>query len=891
MLVALLLGAGMLAAPTAQALVDNGTLSLGTQTTLTSTGWETYVYRATLPAGQRLGITSAASDTPTEGNLQVFDDATGTQVAVGSFGSRPGMAGQSIEVAPATTSRTLRIQFALQGAGVLPFTTATATDPPDRPIAWDTPATVTLDQPFQQALLTFTGVAGHRVGVTLAGATSPPTPPSGLTITIEGPHPYTGAWQPLYTVGQPGPALMMTAANYRLRIDGQGTATGTVTLTITDATDVTGTIALGQTVTADLATPWTVVRQTFAPMPGARLRFEVLSSTLRHADGTPGQATASHVVPGGYGTIRTNLAIISVTASSHVMPSPMGSVTPTLEIVPDGASTGSITYRLTGVPDNPPEPATLGQPIAVDLSQVYNTRRYTFDVPAGQRIAIDASDMALTSASTTPGLDLSLTDAGTGATRALPAPEPGQTSYSTILAASPAPTAWTLLLDPTADTVGSLTLTLRVLADVTVPLTTGATATGAIPTTGGDLFFTAPGTPGERPAITVEGNTLTDSSNAPATATMTFEQNGGPVPTTVTDAAGAIARHSFVLPYPVDPTQPWQVHVTTAPGVRGTLSLSLRPPTLTTATVTPGRTTRLRFNGISDSAELTVTPTIGKQIVVEVSNARTPVDLSLKASSGYQISGDATDYLELDAQQTTDPVVLTVRPARVSDHVGTVDVTIRMVSNPVVTADGPTTVRFGRGQNPQLTFPAEKGRRVSVAISSSSWQPGWRPVTATLLDPQGQPLAYAGSSTSGVTSFTDLEPTLLANGRYAIQFDPEWDAAGSLVATVRQITDLRRTARLGVPSDLTFAQPGQRAYLTVRVPEGRQIGWSMPRTALSGTISLLDPTGNQIGADNLGSSTLTGTFPTGPLAAGTYTVVVDPDATQTGRLRLTLTAS
>ncbi len=363
---------------------------------------------------------------------------------------------------------------------------------------------------------------------------------------------------------------------------------------------------------------------------------------------------------------------------------------------------------------------------------------------------------------------------------------------------------------------------------------------------------------------------------------MTYEQPGAPGGSTVTDTAGAIARHSFVVPYPVDPTQPWQIHVTTAPGVRGTLALSLRPPTLTTATVTPGRTTRLRFNGIRDSAELTVTPAIGKQIVVEVSNARTPVDLSLRASNGFQISGDAADYLEMDAQQTADPLVLTVRPASVSDHVGTVDVTIRMVTDPVVTADGPTTVRFTRGQNPRLTFAAEKGRRVSVAISSSSWQPSWRPVTATLLDPQGQPLAYAGSYTSGTTSFTDLEPTLLANGRYAIRFDPEWDAAGSLVATVRQITDLRRTARLGSPSELAFAQPGQRAYLTVRVPEGRQLGWSMPRTSLSGTIALLDPAGNQIGADNLGSATLTGTFPTGPLAAGTYTVVVDLTDTQTG---------
>ncbi len=77
----------------------------------------------------------------------------------------------------------------------------------------------------------------------------------------------------------------------------------------------------------------------------------------------------------------------------------------------------------------------------------------------------------------------------------------------------------------------------------------------------------------------------------------------------------------------------------------------------------------------------------------------------------------------------------------------------------------------------------------------------------------------------------------------------------------------------------------------MRVPEGRQVAWSISRATLSGTISLLDPSGNQIGADTLGAPTLSGTFPTGLLTAGMYTLVVDPDATRTGRLRLTLTAS
>ncbi|MFZ0160434.1 MAG: hypothetical protein WAL50_15515, partial [Kineosporiaceae bacterium] len=221
---ALLLGARMLAAPSAQASVDNGTLTLGTPT---STDWETYVYRVTVPAAQRFALTSAASDTPTEGNLYVFDNAAGTRVGTGSFGSVADLAGRSIEVAPAVTARLLRVEFEVHGAGVLPFTPVTATDLPDRPITWGTPTNVTLDQPFRQATLTFSGIAGHRMGVAVNGSTFPA---QGLTVTVEGPH------------------------------------------------------------------PWTGVKQTHAPMPGARLRLEVLSSTLQHTDGTPGQATAYNVV-------------------------------------------------------------------------------------------------------------------------------------------------------------------------------------------------------------------------------------------------------------------------------------------------------------------------------------------------------------------------------------------------------------------------------------------------------------------------------------------------------------------------------------------------------------------------------------------------------------------
>lgn len=866
------------------ATIDEGTLTLGVRTVLTSTDWDTHVYRVTVPANQRLVLTKEESDAPFDGNVRIYDDGTGASVQVGDMSNTSAFARRAVEVAPVTAERLLRVEVEAHGAGVLPFTPLGVIDPSPRAVTWNTPEAVTIE-PYQQATLTFSGVAGRRMGVAISGSTFAA---GGVVVTVEGPSPFGGGLTTVYTVGTSYPPIM-NAVDYQVRINGDDGAAGSLTVTMVDVVDVTGVITLGEPVTAEIDTVWTQVSQTFAQVAGARLRFEVLSSTLSRSDGTPGSAQANLVRRIGFFTLRTPLATIGASPLSTVIDSPMPEGEGTFEIIPDGASTGTITYRLSAQVDNPPVPAVLGEPIAVDLSQVYNSRSYTFDADAGQRFTIELSDISLTEPAgggTQPLV--SIVDGATGISTSLPQVVSGQASYSAVYTAAGA-TSLTLLFDPYLATTGSLTLTIRPVVDATVALEPGVTTIGTIPDGGGALYFTYGGTdsPG-LPAITVEGSTLVDADGNRTNARLSFEQDGLAYGGTYSDGVGITERYSFLPPAELDPRRPWRLRAEVLAGASGSLSLSLRPPTVTAATVSLGVVTTVRFEGVADRTELTFQARAGQRIVVERRPGTILAGLELLTADGQSlgVSSDP-DYAEFVAPTTSQPLVLVVRPGATTNQAGSVPVVIRQVWDPRVVADGATTVRWRLGQNPRLVFDGKRGQRIALSVSSMASVPSWRPVDVSLVDSRGQVLGYVTSLQSGNT-FVDTDIRLPADGRYALVFDPRGESVGSLVATVRPIDDLRRNVTLGATTPLTFSQEGQRAYLRVRVAEGTRLDWSIPRAPLTGTLTLLQGE-NPVGSAHFGPE-LGGTLSYDALPAGTYTVVVDPSSPPTGRMSLRLTA-
>lgn len=884
MAVLVVMSAGTLVgAPIAQAAtIDEGTLSLGVRTVLTSTDWDTHVYRLTVPGGQRLVISKEESDTPFDGNGRLYDATTGVYVAAVGMSNISAFERRAAEVPAVAAERVLRLEVEAHGAGVLPFTALGITDPPAQPITWNTPTPVALDA-YQQAVLSFTGVAGKRLGISVSESTFAA---NGAVVTVLAPSPFGGGLMPVYTVGATGPPPVMTAADYQVRIDGDDAASGSLTVNIVEVADVTGTVVLGEPVTADIDTVWTQVSQTYTQVQGARLRFEVLSSTLRHADGSPGSAQANLVRRIGFFTSRIPVATIGSAPLSVVIDWPMEAGEGTFEIVPDGASTGVITYRLSALLDNPPVAAPLGEPISVDLSEAYTSRRYTFDASAGQRFTIEISDVALAApAGTDVSVNPSILDAATGITTTLPQVRADQDGYSVPFSSAQV-TSLTLILDPNQATTGSLTLTIRPVEDTTVTLEPGVTVTGSVPQGGGALVFGYGGTDSpDLPAITVEGSTLVDGAGNPTGAQLTFEQVGLAYGGFYSTYVG-VERYSFLPPPELDPRRLWRLRAQVVGGTTGSLSLSLRPKTVTTASVALGATTVVRFEGLADSTELTFTPRAGRRIVVERRPGTVRAELELRTADGTSlgVSSDP-DHAEFDASTTTQPLVLVVRPATSTNQVGSLPVVISQVSDPRLIADGATTVRWRLGQNPRLVFSGEKGQRISLAVSSASWQPTWRPVDVTLVDSRGRFVANV-TSLFGGNEFVDTDARLPADGWYALVFDPRGESVGSLAATVRRIDDLRRNVVLGNAANLTFTEPGQRAYLRVQVTEGTRLTWSVPRATLTGTLTLLQGD-NPIGFAQFGPD-ISGALSFESLSAGTYVVVVDPSQPPTGRLSLTL---
>jgi hypothetical protein len=212
-----------------------------------------------------------------------------------------------------------------------------------------------------------------------------------------------------------------------------------------------------------------------------------------------------------------------------------------------------------------------------------------------------------------------------------------------------------------------------------------------------------------------------------------------------------------------------------------------------------------------------------------------------------------------------------------------------------IEADGPpVTVSAGAGQNIELTFTGPAGQRVSMSMSGVTI--GTSSCCGSLVSitrPDGSYLAMPSFvGTKG--GFVDTR-TLPQAGTYTILVDPQEDAAGSITLALHDVPpDAGGTLAFAAPTSVETTDPGQNARLSfVGVAGGRvslvvgevTVGTS---TCCSLKVSILKPNGTYLAAPTyvgtkggfLDTKTLT--------SSGTYTVLVDPQAGDTGGARLTL---
>jgi hypothetical protein len=186
-----------------------------------------------------------------------------------------------------------------------------------------------------------------------------------------------------------GPLTLPTSGTYIVLADPSGSATGQLSVTAFDVSDVTGAMTLGQPVTATLG-PEQRALWTFTGSQNQRVSAVINSSTMTNC-------SASHV----FAILRADGTTLTSTASlcAGAMLGPVAlpaSGTYTVIVDPSGSSAGQVTLTAYGVVDVTGSVKVNGPPISGPLTTPGQIGRWTFKGTRGHqvRVILDSSTIA-----------------------------------------------------------------------------------------------------------------------------------------------------------------------------------------------------------------------------------------------------------------------------------------------------------------------------------------------------------------------------------------------------------------------------------------------------------------------------------------------------------------
>jgi hypothetical protein len=307
---------------------------------------------------------------------------------------------------------------------------------------------------------------------------------------------------------------------------------------------------------------------------------------------------------------------------------------------------------------------------------------------------------------------------------------------------------------------------------------------------------------------------------------------------------------------------------------------------LTLTTTVPGQNAKATFSGTSGQrVSLKVGPTCCS---LKVSIVK-PDGTNLVAATSIGTGGGFIDTKSLPATGTYSIVV---NPQ--SSPVGATTLTLYIVPADVtatITPGGtPVTVTTTvPGQNAKVTFAGTSSQRIALKVSPTCCN-----LSVSIQKPDGTNLVNATSIGTG-GGFIDTK-TLPVGGTYTIVVNPQAAATGSVTLTLYAVAAdvVSSITPGGAPLTLTTTTPGQNAKATFTGVANRGIALNLDNVTMgtsataSFKLSIKKPDGTDLFAAALfgrsGGFIDTKTLP----VAGTYTIVVDPQADATGSVTLTL---
>ena len=442
-------------------------------------------------------------------------------------------------------------------------------------------STLTTTVPGQNAYFTFSGVAGHRLALSMTGVTI-----SAGSLTLKNPDdsvlkgPQAFATAPTFI----DPITLAQTGTYKLVLDPKGKAKGSVTLTGYDVpADTSAALTLGSPATGTTTVPGQRNMFTFSGALNQRVSLSVLSSDFS-------------------GTVSLLKPDLSVLASTPVGPAggfldttvlPVAG-TYTFVIDPSGAATGALSFTAYDVPADPTVPVTAGGSAVTLTTTVPGQNAYaTFSGTVGQKVSVLVSNVVNVDPAE---LDLLKPDGS----HAIPGPvtvtNAGAWMQTVTLSANG---VYKILLDPQLANVGSADVQLfNVPADLSGPITPGTPLT---------VTTTAPGQ-NARVRLSATAGTVLALNATQVTMTSATLRLVAPDGATLGTTAYVFTSGAFVEPRVLPLTGEYELVVDPQAAAVGALTVSFLevPPDVTaeatvagpavTATVTvPGQGARVSF--------------------------------------------------------------------------------------------------------------------------------------------------------------------------------------------------------------------------------------------------------------------------------------------------------
>jgi RHS repeat-associated protein len=457
---------------------------------------------------------------------------------------------------------------------------------------------------------------------------------------------------------------------------------------------------------------------------------------------------------------------------------------------------------------------------------------------------------------------------------------PLSVSATLLLPELPLSGTYEMFLNPNAGSTGGATVTMSLERDGGALTTTGPGTTVTVDRPGQNLRLHFDGTAGQRLSLGFTGTWFTGSS-----AFSVFQPDG----TALVPVQFLSAENSLTLPVlPVTATYDVLISPITARTGAATITLSAEvdggslTATGSGSVVTigrPGQNARLRFEGTAGQR-------LGLGFTASTFGGTYRVSL-LKPDGASLMSAPLLTGAAADIDVPVLPVTGTYE-AVIDPEVartGSVVVTLSDEADAgTVDATGPgAVVTIGRpGQDARLRFAGTAGQRLSLA--------GTGPTVGTyfvsVLRPDGTvlvtPRALSGTA-------PDLDPPVLpATGSYDVLVDPQSAATGSVTMTLSADVDAGVIISGGAAVVATVGRPGQNARVRFDGTAGQRLTVALSGTTFGGFVTLVvvKPDGTTLTSRNV---TGTGTLALAALqVAGTYEILVDPTAGQTGSTTVAL---